>query len=512
MKKTVSKGRRKLLSRIAAVICCLLLFIAFLAFSSAKWYVETYGQLGFDSILYTLFSNLNGVESDLLVRYAKAAIVPTVICTGLLGLYLFFSWDKKLVLHVLPRFQMTLFPVRRWIAILCSIALCAGLLYQAATISQFKDYLIYLSKGSTIYQDEYIDPKDTEVTFPEEKRNLVYIFLESMENTFFSTEQGGVLPTCAIPELYELAANNVNFSCDNGVGGLYSSSGSSWTIGAMVAQTAGIPLKTPPGVGGNDYGTENTFLPGITSLTDILHRNGYYQTLMVGSDATFGGRKTYFEEHGIDQIYDLYTAREDGIVAPDYKVWWGMEDSHLYRYAQQELIEISAQDQPFAFFMLTVDTHHIGGYVCPYCDDSYTHQYENVLACASRQLAEFLQWLQAQPFYENTSIVIVGDHPTMDIEYLNTVGAEGASRCVYNCFVNSAVQPTKTRGRVAYTLDMFPTTLSSMGCTIPGDRLGLGTNLFSDTPTLGEVMGRDGFNSELMKNSSYYTKEFFFNH
>ena len=99
----------------------------------------------------------------------------------------------------------------------------------------------------------------------------------------------------------------------------------------------------------------------------------------------------------------------------------------------------------------------------------------------------------------------------MDEEYINTVGAGEFSRRVYNCFINSAVKPSKMRNREAFTIDMFPTTLAAMGCTIEGERLGLGTNLFSDTPTLGEVMGSENFNNELKKKSSYYTKNFFFN-
>ena len=511
MKKTRNSAKRKNPRAIVSIFCCLLIFIAFLAFFSARWYVNTYGQLGFDSILYTLFSNLDGVESDLLKRYIISSFLPTVICTALLSLFLFFSWKKKLVLIVLRRFRMTLIPIRRSVAVFCSIVFSVGLIYYAATVSQLSDYLAYISMETTIYQDEYKDPKNIKITFPEKKRTLIYIFMESMENTFFSVQQGGVLATSAIPELYELADNNVNFSCNDNIGGLYAGGGGTWTIAAMVSHTAGIPLKVPPGVGGNDYGKDNNFLPGVKSLTDILYENGYYQTLMVGSDATFGGRRGYFNNHKADRIYDLYTAREDGIVAPDYNVWWGMEDSHLYRYAQQELIEISNKNQPFAFFMLTVDTHHIGGYVCPYCGNDYIHQYENVLACASKQLYGFLQWLQEQDFYENTSIVIVGDHPTMDEEYINTVGAGEFSRRVYNCFINSAVKPSKTRNREAFTLDMFPTTLAAMGCTIEGERLGLGTNLFSDTPTLGEVMGSENFDNELKKKSSYYTKNFFFN-
>jgi phosphoglycerol transferase len=49
-----------------------------------------------------------------------------------------------------------------------------------------------------------------------------------------------------------------------------------------------------------------------------------------------------------------------------------------------------------------------------------------------------------------------------------------------------------------------------MGCQIEGERLGLGTNLFSNTKTLGEELGSNGFNDELNMPSSYYTSEFYF--
>ena len=39
-------------------------------------------------------------------------------------------------------------------------------------------------------------------------------------------------------------------------------------------------------------------------------------------------------------------------------------------------------------------------------------------------------------------------------------------------------------------MDMFPTTLASLGAVIDGDRV-IGTNLFSDKPTLAEELGFD---------------------
>ena len=56
-------------------------------------------------------------------------------------------------------------------------------------------------------------------------------------------------------------------------------------------------------------------------------------------------------------------------------------------------------------------------------------------------------------------------------------------------------------------MDYFPTTLAAMGVKIEGDRLGLGTNLFSDKPTLLEEMGWEKFNAELARRSIFYDEK-----
>ena len=53
------------------------------------------------------------------------------------------------------------------------------------------------------------------------------------------------------------------------------------------------------------------------------------------------------------------------------------------------------------------------------------------------------------------------------------------------------------------TFDAFPTTLAAMGIEIPGDRLGLGSNLFSKTPTLLEDYGLKHVKKELEKRSDF---------
>ena len=48
-----------------------------------------------------------------------------------------------------------------------------------------------------------------------------------------------------------------------------------------------------------------------------------------------------------------------------------------------------------------------------------------------------------------------------------------------------------------------------MGFTIQGDRLGLGTNLFSWEPTLEEQYGRQWLDDQLQKTSIFYEEHFY---
>ena len=55
-------------------------------------------------------------------------------------------------------------------------------------------------------------------------------------------------------------------------------------------------------------------------------------------------------------------------------------------------------------------------------------------------------------------------------------------RRIYNCFINlpDGLMIGETTNREFSILDMVPTILASIGADIEGDRLALGTNLFSE--------------------------------
>ena len=349
-----------------------------------------------------------------------------------------------------------------------------------------------------LFKEYYVSAENIEINFPDNKKNLIYIFLESTETSNFSKENGGTFDVSISPNLEKLALNNINFSNNNLLGGAKESYGTGWTVAAMIAQTSGIPLKLKA----NDYNISSTEFSNITTIGDILKENGYNNYLLMGSDSTFGGRRAYFTNHNYE-ISDHQTAIEEGKIEEDYFEWWGYEDSKLFTYAKEKILEISQDEEPFNLTLLTADTHFTDGYLDKTCSSEvFEEDYSNSFYCSDNMIMEFINWLKEQEFYDNTVIILSGDHLTMQDRFYDI--EDDYTRTIYNTFINTGVKELNNKNRIFTTMDMYPTTLGALGVQIEGDRLGLGTNLFSNKKTIPEEIGLDVFNEELKKNSQYY--------
>lgn len=494
---TKEKNGKKMFFASLKVLLILLFFIVSLMFYAARWYISIYGATGFDSILFTLFSNMTGVEPEIVKTLVIGTVIPAVLQTAAASVLLFVRFKNAKAIHI-----------KNICSLIIIFLLSVYFFVDAGIKSNLFNYMYKIIEQTKIYEEKYVSPDSVNIEFPAKKKNLIYIFLESVETTFMSENVGGALPKNVIKELYDLAKVNVNFSHNDGVGGFLTPQGTTWTVAALVGQTSGIPLKASPGVlANNEYGKE-AFLPGAVTMMDILGKNGYNQAFIIGSDGSYANRNVYFKDHSTENIYDLFCAREDGVVAEDYYEWWGMEDKYLFRYAKEKILELSKEKEPFCVNILTVDTHFPDGYKCSMCKENYQEQYSNVLSCSSRQVLDFVNWVKRQRFYKNTTIIIAGDHLTMDNAYIERNVDNEYDRRVYNCIINSSVKSDNYKNRQFTSLDMFPTALASIGCEIEGERLGLGTNLFSNKPTYVEEMGYLEFDRQISMSSNYYIKNF----
>jgi phosphoglycerol transferase len=481
----VTKGILILLGTILSVTAMVL---ATVIYFSIQWMFNTWSNLTMDELVYHLTAPLEGTNEDMIREYLNICVAPAVLVL-IVAVILFLSWHNKKRYYVLMAG-----------GIIVSLVLSTKVIQGAWNELDAGGYVEAKGEYSTFIDVNYADPAEVVLQFPEKKRNLVYIFLESMETTYADKDNGGGFKRNVIPELTSLAQGNEDFSGENSnLNGGYPLAGTTWTMGALFGQTSGLPLSIS--IEKNSMDTQDSFFSGVITLGDILENAGYEQTLMIGSDATFGGRRLYFQEHGDYNIIDYEYALDTEMIPEDYLVWWGYEDQKLFEFAKESLLEMAGHEEPFNLTLLTVDTHFEDGYICGLCGDSYKNdQYANVMACSSRQINEFVSWIQRQSFYENTTIVLVGDHLTMDSNFCEDVDKD-YDRKVYTAYINSAVNVEIDKERSYTTFDFFPTTLAALGIEIEGERLGLGTNLFSSKQTLTERFGIEVEKSEITRKS-----------
>ena len=449
----------------------IIITISFALAISSSWAYSYFGLSSFEQIVYHVKVPLEGTNTQFIFGWLKKCGLPSLI----FGICLF--W--------VPLFWA-------WIIFGCCV------LYGLHTIHLF-DY-IYNQFKSTKFYDEYF--KEVHVTSPDKKMNLIHIYLESMETTYALKEDGGNSNEELLPFLTSLAKKNISFSQNEKIGGGRVLTGTGWTTGGIVASSSGLPLiftlahkfckgKVP-------------FMPGVTTLGDVLEKDGYNQVFMIGSDATFGGRRSYFEQHGHFNIKDTVSLKAEGKLDPDYHEFWGYEDDKLFAFAKDELIELSKKNQPFNFTMLTVDTHHPYGYQSKDCEKKFKVGLSNSIYHTDQNLKKFLGWLSKQDFYEDTVIVVQGDHTSMAAEYIHDNYDSGFDRRIWNTFIHSQNTPIHEKNRDFTTMDLFPTILSALGYDVEENRAGLGTNLMSDKNTLTEQLGSDYVESNIKKKSKKY--------
>lgn len=438
---------------------------------SSKWAYSYFGLSSFEQIVFHIKVPLEGTNTEFIRGWIKQCVIPGIFCGTLL------CWIDIHIAHIL-----------------FIIFILYGL-YQI----QILPYILHQFQKTNFYDQYYVKQ---DIISPEHKKNFIHIYLESMETTYAKKAEGGASDEDLLPFLTQLTKENISFSDTKQIGGANVLTGAGWTTGGIVAASSATPLIWTLA---HPFNKKNDpFMKDLDTLLDVLHDDGYKQVFMIGSDATFGGRRSFFQTHGDVEILDTVKLKEMGKLACDYHEFWGFEDDKLFAYAKEELTQLSKQEKPFHFTMLTVDTHHPYGYQGKFTKKLFKLGLSDSIYHTDELLHDFIDWLQKQDFYKDTVIVIHGDHTSMAAEYIHAYHTK--HRRVWNVFIHSQVKAKHTHDRVFTTFDFYPTILASLGYTIKSDRIGLGTNLFSDKKTLTEEMDLDFVNKEITKKSNLFRR------
>ncbi len=331
---------------------------------------------------------------------------------------------------------------------------------------------------------DYTTPAPVKIS---KKKNIIYLYLEGVERTYFDQEKFPGL----MPNLIELEKQFSSFT------NIEQTYGAGWTIAGMVASQCGIPLARD--MDGNAKFSKK-FLPKAYCLGDALRENGYNLSFMGGAPIKFAGKGDFYKSHGFSSIYGLEEL-EKILPADADKSGWGVHDDDLYKLAEQKIKLLQKTTNPYGLFLLTVDTHHPLGYLTKNCN---AHNYGdgndnmlNSLHCADKMAGDFIRSLLKNGVLKDTILIVASDHlalPSSTTGNLNKL----ARRNLFMVF-----EQNKTPELIAKkgsTLDITPTIMSFLGVTTTG--WGFGKNLLEKSQTIIEKYG-DSVNKYLKTNISF---------
>jgi phosphoglycerol transferase len=326
-------------------------------------------------------------------------------------------------------------------------------------------------KGTSEFYKSYRQPK---LELVSQKKNLVFIYAESLERTYFDES----LFPGLITGLKELEARSTTFTNVRQI------DHTSWTIAALVSSQCGLPLFTP--YGGNSMSGMGEFLPSARCLSDFLSDEGYYMSYYGGAKITFAGKKSFFKTHSYDEykgwqsLVPLINKLTYAVLVP-----WGLYDDDLLDLAYKRFNELSATKENFALMTLTLDTHGMEGRPSHSCKGiSYgdgSNPVLNVMACSDKLITDFVKKILNSPHASNTVIVIASDHLSMKNTATDLL-AKGDRSNIF-MVIEPEGKPAKI-DKYASTMDIASTILPFIG--FKGE-IGLGRNIAGKAQTEEEI-------------------------
>lgn len=488
------------------VICILLLVAIVFCIKMIPILTATFPLENTDAVMFTLTQNIDGtrdfvmslIMESLKISIAISLVLLIAVAMILLAIRFF---HKRNILKFGGHLTFKHLIVA--LIFICFMVLAKNIYSDIPVIDYYvkwKDSLV-TPDHSDFYIKEYVNPDSVHIEF-KEKKNLILIFLESMEYNFQDSANGGNHPRNLIPEITEYLKNEQSF-----IPGGTPVAGMGWTIADVVAKTCGIPLVFPPSIK-NEVKLMESFLPGVKCLTDILIDNDYDVIVSKGANMKFSNMDVFLNSHSSPQAFGFMEyLRDKQRIKDDVISEWGVKDSMHFELVKEHIDRISMQEKPWAVWFFTVNTHAPHGIIDVTCgipqSISKEEQMQAVISCSSRQLDSFIKWTKTQEWFDNTVIAVMGDHVMMAAP--REIGFKDANFTHYwlDFFINSTrISPKNQRDFTS--LDMFPTLLEAMGADLPNRALGLGRSLYSLEPTLLEKYGVDSLNKLLDQRSVEY--------
>ena len=161
----------KILKCFVVLLLTVLAFVAVLATCSAKWALKTWNHLTADELVFHLRAPLDGTNHAMIDEFIKNCAVPAVVIAIVAAVLLVITGILK---------KKRLFWSISGIVLAASTGTTAFSAVNFWNSIDFGSYLDEQGQYSELIDGFYVDPSKVDIKFPDKKRNLVYIYIESM--------------------------------------------------------------------------------------------------------------------------------------------------------------------------------------------------------------------------------------------------------------------------------------------------------------------------------------------
>ncbi len=470
-------SRKKIISFIANIFLKSLFFSLILAYISNK-------------------INNNLKEKDIMLKIKKFSLFNIIN---------FFERRKDFLSNInILKFKLTIKIKRKlifYILMILKILIIFYLIKTSLNILKPTKYFKSLKETSNFIENNYVDPKNVNISFPEKKQNLVYIFINNLEKE---------------PN-FKSYSDSIKFKINKNLFGTNSKKGK------IISTTLGIPFILNKK---NEKKLNSSPFKNIYGLGNILGKEGYNQLFLLSTSINFENRNILVENHGNFKILDYDKAIEQNLVKKQFNKWHELDNNQLFKIARGEFINLSKQNKPFNLLILTSNSNFSNKIKevsknkenknlknkknkkkikiknknqkikkTKIKNKKIKNKNEKIEYCVlntSNEINGFVEWIKKQNCYKNTTIVI----------YRNFID-ENKNKISLVEFINSRVK-TKNNKKIFSNLDIFPSIISSLGAKIENNRLGLGSNLFSNKQTLLEKYNKEFIENEFKKKNYFY--------
>lgn len=435
------------------------LFSLFTGLSFIFYFVSDY--FTGEGITQAVFYHLQfGIEGADITSHIPMILVGSLVIGGLFFLfgYIIFKFPTTHI-NISKNTQRAIVSLLL-VAIVLSLLSNPLIQYTHAILQ--RETTIFFNQEDSDFYNYYKEPTLERTDTP---KNLVFIYAEGLEHTYFNET---LFPNL-VSQLKEQQKDAITFT------DIRSLEASSWTMGGMVTSQCGIPLLTYSH--GNSMGGIDSFLPAATCITDLLKEEGYDISFLGGANLSFAGKKKFLETHSFDSIRGKKEwINRYGNTIPYNE--WGLHDDTLMNESYDRFLEKSKQSDPFALFLLTLDTHPPHGFLSPSCNTTYTKKNNAMLdavKCTDQQISNLIESIKSSPYANETTIVLVSDHLAQKNTATSLLEKTPNRRNLFMILPpnnNSHKNVTNTGSQ----LDIFPSLLPYLGFN---GSLGLGRDLQS---------------------------------